>query len=246
MRSIPAFAFVFCVLCVQNDPLAQVPEGRPLPDRTLIDDTRDGTPQPRKTIKLFNGQDLSNWTWHTLDENAPAENTWSVEDGLLVCGGKPNGYIRTKDEYENYRLTLEWRWPEGSQGGNNGVLIHTTAAKELGVWPKSLEVQLAHGNAGDFWVIGTTIEVPDAGKRVMGRRHLNLTDDSEKPVGEWNKMEILARGAEVTVKVNGELVNEARQVSQTRGAICLQSEGAPIQFRNIELRPLARAKQQPE
>ena len=70
---------------------------------------------------------------------------------------KPNGYIRTKDEYENYRLTLEWRWPEGGTPGNNGVLIHTTTPKELGVWPKSLEVQLAHENAGDFWVIGTTV-----------------------------------------------------------------------------------------
>ena len=193
---------------------------------------------PAEPVKLFNGKDLSNWTWHTLQENAPIEDTWSVKDGLLVCAGKPNGYIRTKDEYENYRLTLEWRWPEGSTPGNNGVLIHTTTPKELGVWPKSLEVQLAHENAGDFWVIGTTVEIPDADTRVKGRRHLNLTDDSEKPAGEWNKMEIVAKGDKVTVKVNGELVNEATRLSQTKGAISLQSEGAPIQFRNIVLTPL--------
>jgi hypothetical protein len=59
-----------------------------------------------------------------------------------------------------------------------------------------VEVQLALGNAGDFWVIGTTLEVPDLEKRRMGRRHLNLTDNFEKPVGQWNKMEIEARGDE--------------------------------------------------
>jgi hypothetical protein len=94
------------------------------------------------------------------------------------------------------------------------------------------------GNAGDFWVIGTTLEVPDLENRRKDRRHLNLTDDSEKPAGEWNKMEITARGDELIVHVNGELVNHATKCSVTRGAITLQSEGAPVQFRNIYLTPL--------
>ena len=192
-----------------------------------------------KTVKLFNGKDLSNWTWHSREEDAPLEATWSVEDGRLKCKGQPVGYIRTKqDDYQNYRLVVEWRWPEGSRGGNNGVLIHTTTPNALGVWPKSLEVQLAHENAGDFWVIGTTVEVPTAEERRKDRRHLNLTDDSEKPIGEWNQMEIVARGDKVTVRVNGELVNEATDASQTKGSISLQSEGAPIEFRKVELTPL--------
>ena len=240
MRSISVLALILAALCGPERLAGQPPIDRPEAeiDTTLIDDTGERKPSAGKSVKLFNGKDLSNWTWHSLDENALMENTWSVKDGLLVCNGKPNGYIRTKKEYQDYRLTLEWRWPEDGKPGNNGVLIHATTPKELGVWPKSLEVQLAHENAGDFWVIGTTVAIPDAEKRVMGRRHLNLTDGSEKPVGEWNKMEIVARGDGVTVRVNGELVNEAGRVSQTRGAICLQSEGAAIQFRNIVLTPL--------
>jgi hypothetical protein len=195
--------------------------------------------KPDKTVKLFNGKDLSNWTWHSREEDAPLEETWSVKDGTLHCKGQPVGYIRTKkDDYENYRLVVEWRWPEGSRGGNNGVLIHTTTPGALGVWPKSLEVQLAHENAGDFWVIGTTIEVTNAEERRKDRRHLNLTDDSEKPIGEWNQMEIISQGDKVTVRVNGDLVNEASEVSQTKGSISLQSEGAPIEFRKVELTPL--------
>ena len=74
----------------------------------------------------------------------------------------------------------------------------------------------------------------------MDRRHLNLTDDSEKPIGQWNRMEITCRGDEVIVKVNGDLVNHGTNCSVTEGAIALQSEGAPIEFRKVVLQPLSR------
>jgi hypothetical protein len=198
-----------------------------------------------KRIALFNGKDLSGWTHYLWDaENKKQDTTtpmsavWSVKDGLLYCEGKPTGYIRTVNEYENYKLSLEWRWPEGTTRGNNGVLVHTTTPNALGQWPKSVEVQLAFGNAGDFWVIGTDLQVPDLEKRRQGRRHLNLTENSEKPAGEWNHMEITCKGDEIIVYVNGDLVNHATNSSVTRGAISLQSEGAPVYFRNIYLTPL--------
>ena len=186
---------------------------------------------------LFNGRDLAGWTYHLADRDVAMDDVWSVKDGVLHCTGKPPGYLLTKkNDFADYVLTLEWRWPE--KPGNNGVLVHVTKPGELGVWPKSLEVQLGHGNAGDFWVIGTTIDVENVEKRREGRRHLNLTDDSEKKPGEWNKIEITCRGDEVIVKVNGDLVNHATKVSQTKGAIALQSEGAPIEFREIKLTQL--------
>ncbi len=195
-----------------------------------------------QTVVLFDGKDLSKWTYYLRDPNAKMEDTWSIQDGVLVCKGKPVGYLRTKDEFENYVLTLEWRWPVGTKRGNSGVLVHTSTPNALGVWPKSIEVQLAAGNAGDFWVIGTELTVPNVEERRKGRRHINLTDDSEKPFGQWNQMEITCRGSEIIVKVNGDLVNHATNCSVTQGAICLQSEGAEIHFRNIKLCRLGPAK----
>ncbi len=192
-------------------------------------------------VALFNGKDLSGWTFHLQDPEKKMEDVWSVKEGVLLCTGKPAGYLRTiKDDFHDYVLTLDWRWPPGTSGGNNGVLVHSSTPGALGVWPKSIEVQLAKDNAGDFWVIGTELDVPDEDTRQKGRRHLNLTDDSEKPLGEWNQMEITCRGDEVIVKVNGDLVNHATNCSETKGAISLQSEGAPIEYRNIRLRPLDR------
>jgi len=195
-----------------------------------------------KPIALFNGKDLTGWThylWNNTerkqDTTTPVSDVWTVKNGILYCVGKPTGYIRTNEEYENYKLSVEWRWPEGTTRGNNGVLVHTTTPNALGQWPKSIEVQLAFGQAGDFWVIGTALEVPDIEKRRQGRRHLNLTDNSEKPAGEWNRMEITCKGDQVIVHVNGDLVNHATKCDVTKGAISLQSEGAPVEFRNIYL-----------
>jgi hypothetical protein len=194
-------------------------------------------PADGKTIELFNGRDLEGWTYHLDDENVAMEDVWSVKEGVLHCTGRPAGYLITKrNDFENYVLRVEWRWP--SKGGNNGVLLHVSEPGALGVWPKSLEVQLGSGDAGDFWVIGTEIDVENEAQRKEDRRHKNLTDDSEKPLGEWNAMEITCRGDEVLVKVNGKLVNHATNSSETRGAIALQSEGTPIEFRKVELTPL--------
>ncbi len=191
--------------------------------------------------QLFNGKDLSNWTWVTDKKGSKLDDVWSVKVGVLHCTGNPRGYIRTKkDDYHDYSLIVEWRWPDN--GGNNGVLVHTSTPGVLGVWPKSIEVQLAHDNAGDFWVIGTDLDVPNEEARKKGRRHLNLTDGSEKPRGKWNRMEITCHGDDVVVKVNGDMVNHATNCSVTDGAISLQSEGTPIEFRKVELKPLQNTK----
>lgn len=196
------------------------------------------TEAPTSSVELFNGRDLTGWTHVLKEPDAKMEDTWSVSDGILKCTGKPAGYIRTVDDYENYVLGVDWRWPDPANAGNNGVLVHSSTPGALGVWPKSIEVQLASGAAGDFWIIGTELTVPDIEKRRQGRRHLRLVDNVEKPLGEWNHIEITCKGDEVLVKVNDVVVNHATACNVTRGAISLQSEGAPIEYRNIRLRPL--------
>jgi len=144
--------------------------------------------------------------------------------------------VRTKEVFENYELTLEWRWAPDGKPGNSGVLVHAGKPRERSIWPKSIEVQLAHESAGDFWLIGETITVD--GREAIGRRIPNGGTAAEKPVGEWNELRVRCEGGRITVYVNGVLMNEGRDASATRGAICLQSEGVEVHFRNIRLAPI--------
>lgn len=191
---------------------------------------------------LFDGATFTGWEFDVMDGSAP-ETIWRIEDGIVVAAGKgkSTSVLRTAETFANYELELEWRWPD--KPGNSGVLVHCSSPRRMNVWPQSIEVQLATRNAGDFWVIGETIDVPE--DRIAkgrdgqpSRRRLNLTDDSENAPGEWNHIRVVVRDATITVHVNGDLVNRGTNCSTTSGAICLQAEGADIQFRNIRLRPL--------
>ena len=187
-------------------------------------------------IDLFNGKDFDGWKLFLPDAGADPAKTWSVRDGVIHCTGNPAGYMRTTTPYENYRLRLQWRFPEGA--GNNGVLLHIQDKDE--VWPKSLESQLHSGDAGDFWVIGgvETREHAAGGARVNGRRTIKLAPSSEKPLGEWNQYEIVCKGDTVKSYVNGVLQNEANDCTVSKGYIGLQSEGTPVEFREIFIEPL--------
>lgn len=188
-------------------------------------------------VALFNGRNLDGWTFDVIDPEVKPESVWSVSEGLLVCKGKPPGVLRSvKDDHSNYELTVEWRWKPGGKPGNSGVLIHASTPRQLFVWPKSVEVQLGSGNAGDFWTIGEQVSV--AGSTPQGRRWLKRQESAEKPPGEWNTMRIRCEGDKVTVWVNDTLMNEGRGLSTQKGAICLQSEGAEVHFRKVELTPI--------
>lgn len=193
---------------------------------------------PEKPIDLFNGKDLSNWTYDIGGQDTKPQDVYRVEDGVIKNAGRPSGVMRTKQAYRDYEIEVQWRWP--GKGGNSGLLIHSSKPRERNVWPKSLEVQLQSKEAGDFWVIGESVRVKDPEKRTNGRRTINYTDDSEKELGQWNTLIVQARGDTVKVFVNGDLVNEAWDCSASSGAICLQAEGTPIEYRKVQLRPLTK------
>ncbi len=186
-------------------------------------------------IQLFNGEDLEGWTYHLRDENAKMEDVWRVEDGVLICVGKPAGYIRTLDSYTNFVLTLEWKFDPEKGPGNSGVLLRMVGEDK--VWPKSVEAQLQHQNAGDFWNIDK-FPMKVAEDRTQGRHTKKANETNEKPLGEWNQYRIVVEGGNIQLFVNGLLQNEATEVEEVAGKICLQSEGAEIHFRNIQLEPL--------
>ena len=203
-------------------------------------------------ISLFNGKDLDGWTADVpkADDNPDIEPSFIVRDGMLVSMGKPLGHLITDKEYANYTLHIEYRFVD--KGGNCGALVHASTPRYLSkMFPQSVEVQMQHGHAGDFWCIGENIEVENmeerrprrkgqkyGGDRGDARRIINLTDDSEKPLGEWNTMVIECRDDEVKVHVNGDLVNHGVNATVKKGKIALQAEGTEVEFRKVELTPL--------
>jgi len=189
------------------------------------------TDKPR-TISLFNGKDLSNWTAFFKDPNTRMEDVFTVQDGVIHDKGKPAGYIRTKDTYTNFLLKVQWRFVKK---GNSGVLIRVQEPDK--VWPKAVECQLNSGDAGDIWVIDH-FPIQVAPERTKDRHTVKMKPSNEKPIGEWNQYEITADHQHLVLKVNGEIQNEATGFAEMPGHILLQAEGAEIEFRNIELTPL--------
>jgi len=199
---------------------------------------------------LFNSRDLSGWHMDVpaMDEDSTVRKPFLVRDSLLVSLGTPGGHLITDSTYSNYRLEVEYRF--AGEPGNCGVLVHASTPRELyGMFPKSIEVQMMHENAGDFWCIGEDITVPDMVERRgpkeewgvtegEGRRILNLTDGSERPVGEWNRMTIECLDDEVKVWVNGDLVNHGYDATAQSGHIALQAEGSEVEFRKVMLTPI--------
>lgn len=181
-------------------------------------------------ISLFNGRDLTGWTPFLLENGKPGE-VWTTQGDVLVCSGKPAGYIRTNADYTNYVLSLDWRWAPGKEPGNSGVLLRMVGEDK--VWPKSVEAQLQSGSAGDFWNIGDFAMTTDSSR--LNGRNTRKTHGNENPPGEWNRYEIVVDKGNVVLKVNGEELNRAWNVTEVPGKICLQSEGAEIHFRNVRL-----------
>jgi hypothetical protein len=209
-------------------------------------------PAEAKSIRLFNGKDLTGWHVDVpeRDKNPNAKETFIVRDGKLVSLGQPQGHLITDAEYESYRLEVEYRF--AAKPGNCGVLVHASTPRALyKMFPKSIEVQMNSGHAGDFWCIAQDITVPNMVERRglkeawgvtegKARRILNLTDDSEKKPGEWNTMVIECLKEEIKVWVNGDLVNHGFQCAATKGQIALQAEGSEVEFRKLELTPITK------
>jgi len=210
----------------------------------------DSISQP-KSIDLFNGKDLKGWHVDIpdMDKNPDLKSAFIVRDGNLVSLGKPKGHLISDSSYQNYRLEVQYRFP--GKPGNCGVLVHASTPRALyKMFPKSIEVQMAHKNAGDFWCIVEDIKVPDmearrGPKEKWGitegkkRRIINLTDGSEKPVGEWNTMIIECLKNAIKVWVNGDLVNHGFDATTHKGQIALQAEGSEVEFRKLLLTPIS-------
>jgi len=204
------------------------------------------------TVSLFNGKDLSGWHIDVpeMDNNPNAINPFIVRNGMLVSLGSPGGHLISDASFQDYRWEIEYRF--AGKPGNCGALVHASTPRALyEMFPKSIEVQMMHENAGDFWCIVQDITSDDMilrrgpkaewgiteGKK---RRIMNLTDGSEKPLGEWNSLTIECLKDKIKVWVNGDLVNYGYNATVSQGQLALQAEGAEVEFRKVHLTPITK------
>jgi len=203
-----------------------------------------------QTRPLFNGKDLKGWHVDVpeMDNNPSVKSPFIIRKGLLVSLGTPGGHLITDSVFSNYKIEVQYRF--AGKPGNCGLLVHASTPRALyGMFPKSIEVQIEHTNAGDFWCIEEDITVPDMEARrgeksrwgINGdklRKIERLIQDVEKPVGEWNKMVVVCKNDEVIVWVNDKLVNHGYKCTATSGHIALQAEGSEVEFRKVSIAKL--------
>lgn len=176
--------------------------------------------------------------------------------GRLRISGQHYGYLATRQEYENYRLVAEFKWgartwpPREDKARDSGILVHATGPDE--VWPTSIEAQLIEGGTGDILVVnGAYLTVAGETKGPATSRFdrpgRNPWEDKlgfrgpheiENPHGEWNRVEITCAGDQVSVRVNGHPTIHGVKATPRKGKILLQSEGAELFFRRLDLYPL--------
>jgi hypothetical protein len=191
---------------------------------------------------LFSGKDLTGW----VNVNT-APDTWHVENGMLVCSGRPIGVMRTERQYENFVLHVEWMHTE--PGGNSGMFLWSGPRANPGSpFPDGVEVQMLELEwpelhkengvtppvayvHGELFGVGKVKTVPD---NPRGPRSMSI-ENRCKGKGEWNTYDVVAVDGVVKLSVNGKFVNGISRTSQKKGYICMESEGAKIYFRNIRI-----------
>lgn len=178
--------------------------------------------------ELFNGKDFGKWVVVLKEQervrkyfegSAGEQSTFYIENGLLKTTGKPNGYIRTWDVYDNFAFHVEVRFTER---GNSGVLVHI---QRDDVWPRSIECQLYQSHMGRIF--------PIQGAYLEGGEMIH---ENPKPVGEWNTYEVYSEEGRLATVLNGVLIGLASEANPRIGHIALQAEGVPAEFRNIRVR----------
>lgn len=204
-----------------------------------------GDTYAQKTQSLFNGKDFSGW--YTFIKNREKNNdsagVFSVQNGLLHITGQEFGYLVTEKKYSDFHLVVEFKWgekkypPRENRPRDNGVLYYVADSDR--VWPRAIECQIQEGDCGDFWLIDSVTLVMD-GARTQATKNTRVVKkkDNEKPSGEWNRLEIIAQKGKCVHIMNGVVVNEGTDASLRTGRLLIQSEGAEIYYRKIEIQEL--------
>ena len=176
----------------------------------------------------------------------------------MHCTGKPTGVARSTKEYTNFELVAQWQHLQS--GGNSGIFVWAPKDALTDLKPNNLpktgiEVQvLDHGfiaqyekatgkkaewftTNGDVFPVANSKMKPfpptsPKGERSFPRKNLS------KGVGQWNHYYVRCINGEVRLWVNGEEVSGGSDIQPRSGYLCLESEGAPVEFKNLRIREL--------
>ena len=199
---------------------------------------------PANPVELFNGTNLDNFTFCMKNDADPAK-TWSVENGVIHCNGSAIGYLRTKEAFSNYAVTVEWRFTKVEpKKDNTGVLVNMQLPDK--VWPMCVQNQGKSTRQGDLFVM--------AGAEC--KEHLALGKDAntpvaftgpsaENPVGEWNTNVTFCVSNRVIAIINNRLMNQISECTVSNGFVGIQSEGADFEIRKMYLAPAQLGTPQP-
>lgn len=221
---------------------------------------------------LYLGSSLGS-DFDSLAAAAVPEKVFSIveENGekIIHITGEINGALATRESYENYHLQLVFKWGETVYSRrNSGLLYHSFGpfGASFGTWMANIECQLMHDNLGDTYLMNNTTSetaavkneangqffyTPGAEKILFGEhangRSIKKATDAEKPLGEWNTVDLYTFGRTAVHVVNGVtvMVNENTGTFMdgiirplTGGKIQLQSEGAELFIKNIAIRTI--------
>ncbi len=222
-------AVVGLLFCGCGAPVSTEPT--PAPTNTVEAPASTGPTEPDSpyTLEL----DFTPLTLADFEPFQAEPTTWSESDGTLTSTGKPKGYLYSKAEYQNFTWRLEYRYPRPAQfdeakfPGNTGFLVFITG--EHKIWPICLEVQ---GKPVQMGIV----------KENGGAQAPELEDDDavrqrvRKPVGEWQRLEIVAKDGALTVTLNDEVVCRSQPAFLSSGPIGIQAENQPFIIRRMRIR----------
>lgn len=197
-------------------------------------------------VSLFNGKDLSGWVPVNVEPD-----TFTARDGVIHCSGEPTGFMRTERMYENFVLELEWRHLKPK--GNAGLFVWADATPaEDSPFARSIEVQILDGrNTENYTSHGDVFAIQGA-KMTPDRPHPNgsmrcLPSERRcKPSPKWNHYRVTCNDGTIKLAVNGKVVSGGSDCLPRKGYICLESEGSPVEFRNLRIKELPSTDPKPE
>ncbi len=231
---------ILATALIVQDATAQETFVSPTSKKTQTDETPEGAidnqiaakeKEESETIDLLTDDLTQHWkTFSSSPEIADAPVWKVVREGddkelILICSGEPKGFLYTTESWDEFELTLEWKYPKDPDG-NSGVLVYTQ--DEPRIWPTSMQVQLHQPKAGDVFPSG------DAMSDHSSETGLNLA----RPVDTWNEGKIVSRSGRLSMEVNGRKAGEVSGAKPSSGRISLQSEGSVVHFRRLRLRKL--------